>query len=73
MGFGVPLDHWFRQDLKTLAHDVLLDRRAAERGYFRRDVVSQLLDEHVRGAADHAARLWSLLVLELWHREWIDR
>ena len=36
MGFGVPLDHWFRHELKDYIREVLLDRRTLERGYFRR-------------------------------------
>jgi len=73
MGFGVPLDHWFRHELKEFAHQVLLDPRSLGRGYFRESVVRQLLEEHVTGVFDHSARLWSLLVLELWHQRWIDR
>jgi asparagine synthase (glutamine-hydrolysing) len=72
-GFGVPLDHWFRAELRELAHDTLLGDRALGRGYFRRDAIEQLLDQHASGRFDHAARLWSLLVLELWHRAWVDR
>jgi asparagine synthase (glutamine-hydrolysing) len=73
MGFGVPIDHWFRHELRELAYDVLLDGRACQRGYFRPDVVRRYLDEHARGRAHHHARLWSLLVLELWHRAFVDR
>jgi asparagine synthase (glutamine-hydrolysing) len=72
MGFGVPIAAWFRGELRELTHDVLLDSRAQERGYFRPSAVRRLLDEHQSGKADHAHRLWALLVLELWHREWLD-
>jgi len=72
MGFGVPLAHWFRHELKDFARDVLLDTRAGERGLFRAEAVSRLLDEHQRGVFDHSYRLWSLLVLEMWQREWMD-
>jgi asparagine synthase (glutamine-hydrolysing) len=71
MGFGVPLDHWFRHELKDFAREVLLDSRTRERGYFRPEAVVQLLDEHQQGRFNHGYRLWSLLVLELWHREWL--
>ncbi len=70
MGFGVPIDHWFRHELKDLAHDVLLDQQTKQRGLFRDDAVQLLLDQHMSGAFDHAYRLWSLLVLELWMRRW---
>jgi asparagine synthase (glutamine-hydrolysing) len=70
MGFGVPLDHWFRHELNDFAHQVLLDPSTVRRGYFRRETVARLLDEHTRGVFDHSYRLWSLLVLELWQRQW---
>ncbi len=71
-GFGVPIARWFREDLRTLAGDVLLDERARGRGLFKPGAVAQLLHEHVSGRADHAHRLWCLLMLELWQREHID-
>jgi len=73
MGFGVPLHRWFREDLREMAYDVLLDRRARERGYFEPRAVRRLLDEHVAGSAHHHHRLWNLLMLEWWHRTWIDQ
>lgn len=72
MGFGVPLDRWFRGELRPLLHDVLLDPAALRRGYFRPEAVRQLIREHLDGAFDHAYRLWSLLVLELWSQRWTD-
>jgi asparagine synthase (glutamine-hydrolysing) len=72
MGFGVPLDHWLRGALKSTAYEVLLDRRSIERGYFRREAIEQMLAEHDSRRFDHSHRLWALLVLEWWHREWID-
>jgi asparagine synthase (glutamine-hydrolysing) len=72
MGFGVPIDHWFRHELREMAYDVLLDARARQRGYFRPETVRRYLDEHVEGRAHHHSRLWSLLMLEQWHRVFID-
>lgn len=72
-GFGVPIDHWFRHELLDMAGDLLLDRTARARGYFRPDAVRRLLDDHAGGRADHHLQLWSLLVLELWHRMFVDR
>ncbi len=72
MGFGVPLDHWFRDELRPLVHDVLLGERALNRGLFRPDAVRNLVAEHSERKWDHSARLWSLLVLELWQQTWLD-
>jgi asparagine synthase (glutamine-hydrolysing) len=73
MGFGVPLGHWFRHELRDFARDALLDPRALGRGYFRPEIVRNMVEDHQAGRYDHSYRLWALLVLELWHREWIDR
>ena len=73
MGFGVPIDRWFRHELRELAYDTLLDARAAGRGLLRTDEVRRYLDDHVAGRAHHHHRLWALLMLELWHRMFIDQ
>ncbi|MCA9120251.1 MAG: asparagine synthase (glutamine-hydrolyzing) [Planctomycetaceae bacterium] len=70
MGFGVPLEHWFRNELRELTHDTLLSESARINGWFRREYVQQLVSEHESKQFDHAYRLWALLVLELWSREW---
>lgn len=72
MGFGVPIDHWFRSELKPLLHDVLLSSRCLDRGILNPDSVRQLVDEHISGQVDHAYRLWNLLCLELWQRLYLD-
>jgi len=72
MGFGCPVDHWFRNELKELAYDTLLSPRASARGLFRSDYVRLLLAEHCNFTSDHHTRLWALLMLELWFRMWID-
>jgi asparagine synthase (glutamine-hydrolysing) len=72
MGFGVPIRHWFRDEMKELLHDCVLSERALSRGYFKPDAVRLLVHEHLNEQQDHAYRLWALLMLELWHREFID-
>jgi asparagine synthase (glutamine-hydrolysing) len=65
-GFGVPIGRWLRQELREIASDVLLGERSLGRGYFRREVIERLISDHAAGRADHGARIWSLLMLELW-------
>ena len=73
MGFGVPLDYWFRgATWIEILRDILLSRRAFERGYFRRAEVETLIDDHVAGKSDRHSQLWMLLMLEMWHRTFID-
>jgi asparagine synthase (glutamine-hydrolysing) len=72
MGFGVPLDRWFRGELKDELRAVLLDPLARSRGLFRPEAVERLIDDHVESRRDNAYRLWALLMLELWFRHHVD-
>ncbi len=72
MGFGVPLDRWFRGALRDELRSVLLDPRTLARGLFRPESVESLIDDHLEGRRDHAYRLWALLMLELWFRHHVD-
>jgi len=72
MGFGVPVAGWFKGELKDYARDVLLSDRLVKRGYFDRESVKNILDDHISGRANNAARIWCLLNLEMWHRIFID-
>jgi asparagine synthase (glutamine-hydrolysing) len=58
--------------MQALVREILLDKRAVGRGYFVPRHVRQLLDQHVSGQANHGQRLWALLVLELWHQQFVD-
>jgi asparagine synthase (glutamine-hydrolysing) len=72
MGFPVPMAAMFRNDLRSYAEDVLLDPQTQQRGFFDPVVVQNLLREHMEGTADHHAELWRLLILEQWHRQFVD-
>lgn len=72
MGFGVPLDTWFRGRLGALLEETLLAPRAVQRGLLRPDTVRRMIDQHTRGELDYQTPLFSLLMLETWFRQWID-
>ena len=74
-GFGVPTSDWLRshRGIRELARDVLLANRAAERGYFRRGVLERLFEQLVADSTPfYGDILWTLLMLELWHRRHVD-
>jgi asparagine synthase (glutamine-hydrolysing) len=72
-GFSPPIGDWFRNELRDLVHEVLLDPGSLERGYFQPEVVRSMLERHDAGAGRETKRLWTLLMFELWHREFVDR
>ena len=72
-GFEMPVAAWLRGELREMGQELLLSPRALNRGYVVPSVVRRLWDGHQRGFEDHSTRLWALLVLELWHRTFVDR
>ncbi len=72
MGFGVPVGNWFRGEMKDFVRDVLLSDRCLTRGLFRSDAVRKYVEEHTSGERDHTFQVWTLLMLELWFREFQD-
>ena len=71
MGFAAPIDGWIDGALRERVEDALLGSRALARGLFRREAVADLLARH-RSGQRQGYRIWALLMLELWHRQWID-
>ncbi len=72
MGFRLPVDEWFRGELKEYSQDMLLSKKHRERGYFSGKKIEEMLNEHITGKFNHGYRLWSLLNLEIWHQTFMD-
>lgn len=74
-GFGLPIPIWLRTDkrLNDLMHDLVLSRRSLERGYFRRKTLEELVEFHKSDKTSfYGTILWNLMVLELWHRIYLE-
>jgi asparagine synthase (glutamine-hydrolysing) len=71
-GFQLPLVEWMRDRTKAQFWGVLLEPRTLQRGYFRPEAVRSLIEEHVRGRRNRSGMLWRMLVLELWHRNFME-
>jgi asparagine synthase (glutamine-hydrolysing) len=71
VGFPVPFNGWLQGPLSKRVRDVLLSERAAARGIFRRGKMETLLNDHEQTGA-YPQIVFSLLVTELWYREFAD-
>ena len=72
MGFGVPIGRWFRGEMKDFVRDVLLSETATKRGMLNRRRRA-LCNDHLSAERDNTAQIWTLLMMELWFRRFIDR
>lgn len=69
-GFSMPLDDWLRGELRGFTRNVLLDDSISVPRFFLRQTVERLIAAQDRGG-NHAQRLFALLTLELWCREYL--
>lgn len=70
VGFRVPVNEWFRGPMRNFLYDHLTGQDSLTAHYYKRDVLERLLNEHVNGRQNHEKLLWSLLNLEIWHRQY---
>jgi len=71
-GFAVPLAYWFRNNLGQFVKDRILGKRFLRRGFFHKDFIKKIIEEHQKGIRDWASRIWSLLIFDEWCRIWWD-
>lgn len=73
VGFRVPVNEWFRGSMRGYLYDHLTSSESLTRDLYNRVRLDAVLEEHVSGRQNHEKLLWTLLNLELWHREFIRR
>jgi asparagine synthase (glutamine-hydrolysing) len=72
-GFGAPIRSWLVGDLKPMVDDLLSPDAVAARGLFDPAAVRRLIADNDAARADNALQIWTLLTLELWQQEFLDR
>jgi asparagine synthase (glutamine-hydrolysing) len=72
MGFTAPIPAWLRGELSELTSDTLLSDASRQRGIVDPRSVERLIQRH-RDGEDHTRGLWTLLMLELWHQQFVDK
>ncbi len=70
VGFSVPMALWLRTDLRSTMEDVLSEREIGRLGYLRYAEVARIKAEHLAGRTNYESKLWALINLVCWHRQW---
>ena len=71
VGFPNPSVAWLRDDLKDMVNSVVLDPQSISRGYFRREALEDLIESNQK-TSRFTLEVFALVVLELWHRAFVD-
>lgn len=71
-GFEVPLDNWFRMELKKTAYDYLFAKDYMG-DFFNVPGIRKIWESHQSRKADYGTSLWTLLIFSLWYEEFIGK
>jgi asparagine synthase (glutamine-hydrolysing) len=72
-GFGAPLRHWLRHQLRPLVQDVLSRESLDRRGLFDPDGVAHLIKQNDAREVDAAYSIFAMICVELWCRMFVDQ
>ena len=70
VGFRVPVNQWFRGAMRDYLSDHLQGASSLTRCYYDARALDRVLADHVNGRHNHEKLLWTLLNLEIWHRQY---
>jgi len=69
IGFGLPIDEWFRNDLKDYIKENILDNTSLSRKIMKENKLRELLNDHYKNKRDNSKKLWALMILNIWHEK----
>jgi len=67
-GFGVPLKHYFRNELKDYAESIIFDFKGFE--YYDKALVRKSWDLHQAGKVDYSSFFWNIIIFNKWYNTW---
>ena len=71
-GFGAPLRHWLKGELKNLVDELLSIESLSNRGIFDPLAVKELINKDRSGQIDASYTIFSILCIELWCQMFLD-
>jgi asparagine synthase (glutamine-hydrolysing) len=63
-GFGLPLERWFRNELRGYLEARLMNESSRVRAHLEPNPIDRMVGEHLSGMANHSQALWALVTLE---------
>jgi len=68
-GFGVPIVHYFRKELKDFAYREIFDFGLYD--YYDKTFVNKMWERHQKGLSDYSRLFWGIIMFNLWFKKWM--
>ncbi|MBN1797196.1 MAG: asparagine synthase (glutamine-hydrolyzing) [Spirochaetales bacterium] len=72
MGFGVPIELWFKEELNEYIYEYLSKQRIDSEGLFDSAYITKLRDSYLAGKKVSIMKIWVLLMFEMWYETWMN-
>lgn len=69
-GFGIPVNDWLRNELRTRCNELLSRETSLSIGVFDPDAVEKVWEEHLSRKRNWGARIWAIIMFNLWYQRW---
>jgi len=66
-GFRVPVAYWLKNELKQDLFNLLSKDKVIKQGIFNANVLSDLVEQYIKGKVDNSPLLWNLFVFQKWY------
>ncbi|MGE4290644.1 MAG: asparagine synthase (glutamine-hydrolyzing) [Desulfovibrio sp.] len=70
VGFGVPIEHWMKNELRDWCESLLGETRLRQQGYLNAGMVRRMWNEYLTGQANWHYYLWDVLMFQAWLERW---
>ncbi len=70
-GFTPPDQSWYKGSIDYI-RELILSKRALERGYFEPSYLRKILDDHLNDRCNNRFLIWSLMCFEWWNRLFVE-
>jgi asparagine synthase (glutamine-hydrolysing) len=71
MGFGLPIEYWFKKELNEYFHIYLSEKFIVNQGIFDFRLINNWVTSYNFGKNDYIKQLWVILMFQLWYKKWM--
>jgi asparagine synthase (glutamine-hydrolysing) len=71
MGFGIPLNEWFGNELKKYVLEYLDSEKVGKTGVLNVTEVERLKKQWLENSSFSANKIWLILTFMMWHERWM--
>lgn len=70
-GFSPPLNQWLKNSFSQLVLELVFNKDSFVLSFGNKEFITNIWNEFTNNLSDWGHQVWTLLILELWHRKWI--